>query len=172
MSSPDSLPQRGGCAITTAQLKTQSHSSSTVICSRPDSTLWHVSNAKVDKSAQFKSKKIGALNFGTLYPIESLVLSVSTTHLILLNHAKNKILSYEQLLPQAQESTAPQNPEPLEMLHHWNARERELTILRKVGLHVVSHTYKAMNLKESLDALAAEFELKAAVKMVVRYRAL
>lgn len=68
-----------------------------IIASRPDSILWQTDGLKVDKSAQFKSKKIGALEFGALYSLgsnSSAVLSVSETHLVLIETMKNKVLSY------------------------------------------------------------------------------
>ena len=70
-----------------------------IICSRPDSIVWQVLDHKVEKSAQYKSKKVGALSFGTLYPsaiseLNQTILSVAKMHLILLNIEKNRVLSY------------------------------------------------------------------------------
>ena len=132
-----------------------------MICSRPDSILWQVSAGKVEKSAQFKSKKIGALRFGTLYRLNSLLLSVSNSHLILLNHGQNRILSYELLL----EGSGGNAEQPWRLLHDWNAEERTLTLLRRRAaddgqVAVIGETYKAMNLSESLDAHARAFSLK------------
>ena len=120
-----------------------------------------MSDGKVEKSAQFKSKKIGALRFGTLYRLNSLLLSVSNSHLILLNHGQNRILSYELLL-QGSGSNA---EKPWRLLHDWNAEERTLTLLRRRAaddgqVAVIGETYKAMNLSESLDAHARAFSLK------------
>ena len=52
----------------------------------------------VTKSSQFKSKKIGALTFGRLYAIDSeCVLSITNTHIVLINLRLVKVLSYENV---------------------------------------------------------------------------
>ena len=52
----------------------------------------------VTKSSQFKSKKIGALTFGSLYAVDlECVLSISDTHIVLINLRLVKVLSYENV---------------------------------------------------------------------------
>ena len=91
-----------------------------------------------------------------------MVLSVSTGHLVLLDIIKSKILSYEQLGGTDG------------FLHYWNNEERLLTLLLKSedGSGVRAETYKASNLHEALNDLASAFELKKAIKMVIKYASL
>ena len=59
-------------------------------------------------------------------------------------------------------------------LHYWNSEERILTLLLKGknGSGVRAETYKASNLHEALNDLASDFELKKAIKMVIKYASL
>lgn len=100
--------------------------------------------------------------FGTLYPIplsEGIVLSVSSTHLVLVNIPKNKVLTYVTLEEKAE-------------FHCWDKSGRSLTLLVKGEAGVIADTYRVQTLLESLQHLANTFELKKAVKMVNKYAAL
>lgn len=141
-------------------------SPSLTICSRPDSILWQVVDSKVEKSAQFKSKKVGALIFGKLYALQnSIVLSISASHIVLVNIAKNRVLTYFTLMEESGGGGV--------IYHYWNSKSRTLMLLvRENDSTVTAQVYRVQTLRESLDDHAATFELKKAVKMVTKYAAL
>ena len=87
---------------------------------------------------------------------------MSSGHLVLLDIIKSKILSYEQLGGTDG------------FLHYWNSEDRLLTLLLKSdnASGVRAETYKASNLIEALNDLASAFEIKKAIKMVIKYASL
>ena len=86
--------QTGGCIY----LSGLQEESGRIVCSRPDSILFQTEGTRVTKSSQFKSKKIGALTFGSLFsPSTECVLSVTESHVVLINLRQTKVLSYESV---------------------------------------------------------------------------
>jgi|688.fasta_scaffold1959232_1 hypothetical protein len=68
----------------------------TLLVSRPSSTLWQVDNhtQEVKLTQQYISKKLGSLNFGRLYVIDDCMLSVSESHIVLINLQTNKVVRH------------------------------------------------------------------------------
>ena len=64
--------------------------------SRSASTLWQVDlqTHEVKLTQQYISKKLGSLNFGRLYAIDDCMLSVSDTHIVLINLRTNKVIGH------------------------------------------------------------------------------
>ena len=60
--------------------------------------LSQTDGTNVTKSSQFKSKKIGALTFGSLYAVGTeCVLSITNSHIVLINLRLIKVLAYENV---------------------------------------------------------------------------
>ena len=93
-----------------------------------------------------------------------MTLSVSSSHIILVNITKNRVLAYRQL----------DQSHYGDFIYNWSTNFRTLTILRKVQgqAKVVAESTRVLTLREALDDLASGFELKKAVKMVNKYEAL
>ena len=88
------VQQDGGCIY----LSGLPEENGRIVCSRPDSVLFQTDGTNVSKSSQFKSKKIGALTFGSLHAVDSdCLLSVTDSHITLLNLKQVKVLSYENV---------------------------------------------------------------------------
>ena len=68
----------------------------TLLVSRPSSTLWQVDfhTQEVKLTQQYISKKLGSLNFGRLYVIDDCMLSVSESHIVLINLLTNKVVRH------------------------------------------------------------------------------
>ena len=113
----------------------------------------------VTKSSQFKSKKIGALTFGSLYVVDSeCVLSISDSHIVLINLRLVKVLSYENVTDAK--------------LFNYEPKSRHLTLLATGGGGITVKRFHVMTLLESVLDLGYAFKLKNAVKLVLKHRSL
>ena len=113
----------------------------------------------VTKSSQFKSKKIGALTFGYLYAVDSeCVLTISDSHIVLINLRLVKVLSYENVTDAK--------------LFSYEPKSRHLTLLATGEGGIIVKRFHVMTLLDSVLDLGYAFKLKNAVKLILKHRSL